>query len=101
MISPHMLGRYEFHSQSTDSHKFYHVYFDHMTGTYTCEHGRCGRTSMKIMRGIPEEKALKKIVEKINKGYEKVTDRGYTIEVNRGSSPPTHKVRKLTVQEKG
>ena len=70
MLPDDILGRYEFHSEVSNSHKFWHVYYDENSGSYTCEWGRCGRAAQKKKHGMTEAQARKKISEKINKGYQ-------------------------------
>jgi len=91
MLPDDILGRYEFHSDTTNSHKFWHVYYDERTRSYTCEWGRCGRVAQKRKPGMTEAEARKKISEKVNKGYQH-TGSGIRSTASRnvgGSATPT------------
>jgi len=110
MLPDDILGRYEFHSEVSNSHKFWHVYYDENRGSYTCEWGRVGYAAQKKKNDMTEAQARKKISEKINKGYQH-TGGGITStrpRHNYGHTPtdervkakqPTKFKRKLNIQD--
>jgi predicted DNA-binding WGR domain protein len=69
-----MLGIYEYHDDSfgkRGSHKFWEIHYDSREGTYTTAWGRVGARAQ-AKQGLSGSEALKKIQEKIGKGYHKV-----------------------------
>lgn len=66
-----MFGRYEYRGGS--SKKFWHIVYDLSTETYTASWGRIGNSPQSKV--YTRAQALKKIQEKLNKGYVKV--KGY------------------------
>ena len=75
MISEYLLGRYEYHSAAENSHKYWWLYYDKSTRTYTAAYGRV-RAKPQTTDYIGDEVAMKKVKEKLKKGYEKCE--GYT-----------------------
>ncbi len=74
MVDPSLkslLGRYEFHDESVNSHKFWTISYDHDSGTYTRNWGRVGALGQSN-GGTTGFEALKAIQGKISKGYIKV-----------------------------
>lgn len=63
-----MLGRYEYKDERSD--KFWQITYDVPSGTYTTEWGRNGRPPQDSKPGLTGTEALKKIQEKIAKGYQ-------------------------------
>lgn len=61
-----LLGRYEFTAGT--SNKFWSIEFDPHGGTYTTRWGRIG-TLGQVKYGLTGVEALKKIQEKVQKGY--------------------------------
>jgi predicted DNA-binding WGR domain protein len=66
-----MFGRYEFRGDG--SKKFWHIVFDMTSQTYTASWGRIGNSAQS--KKYSRAEAMKKIQEKIKKGYIKV--KGY------------------------
>lgn len=68
-----LLGRYEFHDNNANSHKFWTISYDSKNGSYIRTWGRIGADgqSQNDLTGVG---ALKLIQEKISKGYRKVED---------------------------
>jgi len=71
-------GRYEMVKRSTNTKKFWHIVYDQSKQVAICTWGRIGNASPAPVE-YDREKALKKIKEKIKKGYVKVE--GYTEEI--------------------
>lgn len=69
MIDRQSLGRYEYHNDSENSHKFYHIVYDRNQQTYIAAWGRVGTKGQ--YKAYTEAEALRKIREKIGKGYRK------------------------------
>lgn len=67
-----MFGRYEYRGGS--KRKFWHIVYDLSTETYTASWGRIGKPP-KGTTDYTREETLKKIQEKLKKGYVKV--KGY------------------------
>jgi predicted DNA-binding WGR domain protein len=66
-----LLGRYEYRDSASD--KFWQISFDPDTGTYLTEWGKNGRPPQDSKAGLNGKEALKKIQEKISKGYRLTT----------------------------
>lgn len=110
MLPNDVLGRYEFHSEVSNSHKFWHIYYDNTSGSYTCEWGRVGRVAQQQKRGMTEAQARTKISEKISKGYRHTGSGIITAGHNQASThtptvdrvrnkQPTKFKRKLNIQK--
>jgi len=67
------LGRYEYHDDDKNSHKFWSCHFNERHKTYTTSWGRVGARAQ-IKQGLTEAEVNKKIAEKVSKGYVKVHD---------------------------
>ena len=63
-----LLGRYEY-SDGDRSDKFWTIRFEEKSGTYFCQWGRNGCDPQGTKHGLTGKEALRKISEKISKGY--------------------------------
>ena len=70
MISENLLGRYECIDSSTNTRKFWWLVFDKDTRQYTAYWGRIGNGPQETVY-VGDDVAMKKIKEKLKKGYEK------------------------------
>jgi len=75
MIPKNLLGRYEFTDWSKNSNKFWHIIFNTSKNEYVVHYGRIGNKG--VMHKYNETQALKKIKDKIRKGYKKNTSGNY------------------------
>ncbi len=70
-----LTGRYEFHDDSINSHKYWTLTYDKREGTYTTAWGRIGSRGQ-AKPGLSGDQALKKVQEKISKGYKLIKKDG-------------------------
>ncbi len=71
MISKEMLGRYEYHNNLENSHKYWWLVYDKENRTYTAAYGRVG-SHAQTTEYIGDTVALKKVKEKLKKGYKRL-----------------------------
>ena len=67
-----LLGRYEFKDATSD--KFWGITYDHKSANYVTSWGKNGYPAQGTRNGLTGKEALKKVQEKISKGYRKVGD---------------------------
>lgn len=71
MISEDLLGRYEYHCNEENSHKYWWLIYDKSTRTYIAAYGRV-RAKAQTTEYVGDAVAMKKVKEKIKKGYVKL-----------------------------
>ena len=81
----HVLGRYEYYSESENSDKFWQCIYDRKRDLYITSWGRNGNDAQGT-KVVDEGEAFKKINEKIAKGY-RLTERAYP------KAGPTREIR--------
>jgi hypothetical protein len=76
MIQENLLGRYEYSGTTANgnrSDKYWHIIFDKTTRQYIAQWGRRSASAPQDTKVYSLPEARKKINEKINKGYNKVS----------------------------
>jgi predicted DNA-binding WGR domain protein len=76
MISESDLGRYEYHSNEENSHKFWWLIYDKTTRTYIAAWGRVG-AKPQTKEYVGDSVAFKKVQEKLKKGYRRINNSKY------------------------